>query len=289
MRLMDSALTMPRTCVAADRVFSLDSVGSTNTYAADLVRSGELYADRRDDGEIAVVCADEQTAGRGRLDHQWTSEAGESFTVSFVVSVPTSIVRDASINGWLQMSAGLAVLEAIREACPNRSAEPRLKWPNDVFANGRKLGGILAEMVPIPDCGDHAAIVLGIGLNLNVPADRLPTGNSISLQMFTDDLPDPTALRDELAARIAQSLRIRLADFETDPQREARRCLEAMNVVCWTLGKPCEAHFTDGSTLQGQAISLNPDASLTLRDRSGALHRVTTADVGVLQGQRSDR
>lgn len=285
MGLMDSALTMPGTCVAADCVLSLDSVGSTNTYAADLVRSGELYGDARRGGEIAVVCADAQTAGRGRLDHRWTSRPGESFTVSFVVNVPVSIVHDASIGGWLQMIAGLAVLEAIRGACPHRSAEPQLKWPNDIVVGGRKLGGILAEMVPIPDCGERVAIVFGVGLNLNVPVDRLPTENSISLQMLASDLPDPTALRDELAARIVRDLRLRLTDFEADPQREAKRCLEAMNVVCWTLGKPCEAHFTDGSALQGRAIALNPDASLTIRDRFGALHRVTTADVGVLQNR----
>lgn len=56
------------------------------------------------------------------------------------MNVPVSIVRDASIGGWLQMIAGLAVLKAIRGACPHRSAEPQLKWPNDIVVGGRKLG-----------------------------------------------------------------------------------------------------------------------------------------------------
>lgn len=111
--ILDSALTMPRTCVAADQVIALDSVGSTNTYAAELVRKGALFGSARRDGldvcdgrdwtghEIVAICADEQTAGRGRLDHQWTSAVGESFIVSLVVSVPTAIVRDTSVNGWL--------------------------------------------------------------------------------------------------------------------------------------------------------------------------------------------
>ena len=128
MGLMDSALTMPGTvlrpiaCCPWIRWLY-------QHYAADLVRSGELYGDARRGGEIAVVCADAQTAGRGRLDHRWTSRPGESFTVSFVVNVPVSIVRDASIGGWLQMIAGLAVLEAIRGACrtgaPSRSSNGR--------------------------------------------------------------------------------------------------------------------------------------------------------------------
>ena len=129
--ILDSALTMPRTCVAADQVIALDSVGSTNTYAAELVRKGALFGSTSRDGldgcdgrdwtgrEIVAICADEQTAGRGRLDHQWTSAVGESFIVSLVVSVPTAIVRDTSVNGWLQMIAGCearnAIIAAIRD------------------------------------------------------------------------------------------------------------------------------------------------------------------------------
>ena len=72
--ILDSALTMPRTCVAADQVIALDSVGSTNTYAAELVRKGALFGSASRDGldgcdgrdwtgrEIVAICADEQTA-----------------------------------------------------------------------------------------------------------------------------------------------------------------------------------------------------------------------------------
>ncbi len=281
--LLDAQRTLPLTCAVADTVIALASVDSTNTFAADLVRSGRFPAD--DDSwndAFAVVCADTQTAGRGRLDHTWASSAGESFIVSFVASVPVAIVRDPSVCGWLQMSAGLAVLDAIRGTCPNRSAEPQLKWPNDVFAAGRKLGGILAEMVPIPDCGDRVAIVFGVGLNLAVPAGHLPTEQAISLHMFADGLPDFVVLRDMLASRIARELRRRLRYLEENPASGARRCLDEMNEVCWTIGKPCEAHFADGTTLRGRAVRINPDASLTIEDRQGVAHQVTTADVGVL-------
>ena len=163
--ILDSALTMPRTCVAADQVIALDSVGSTNTYAAELVRKGALFGSARRDGldgcdgrdwtghEIVAICADEQTAGRGRLDHQWTSAVGESFIVSLVVSVPTAIVRDTSVNGWLQMIAGCearnAIIAAIRDCGGPLGKDIALKWPNDIFVDGKKLGGVLAEMVPL--------------------------------------------------------------------------------------------------------------------------------------------
>ena len=144
--ILDSALTMPRTCVAADQVIALDSVGSTNTYAAELVRKGALFGSTSRDGldgcdgrdwtgrEIVAICADEQTAGRGRLDHQWTSAVGESFIVSLVVSVPTAIVRDTSVNGWLQMIAGCearnAIIAAIRDCGGPLGKDIVLKWPS---------------------------------------------------------------------------------------------------------------------------------------------------------------
>lgn len=296
MAILDSAVIMPRTCVAADQVLVLDTVGSTNTYAADLVRAGRLFGMDGMDGiagnlvwsgrEIVVVAANEQTAGRGRLDHTWASVPGESFIVSLVVSVPVAIVRDSSVNGWLQMIAGCEMREAIVGAVCDFGGtldeDVLLKWPNDIFAGGKKLGGVLAEMVPIPDCGDRVAIVIGVGLNLAVAQERLPIDKSTSLQLVARNLPDAMVLRDAIAVRWVQGLRSRLADFEEDPHREAVRAREAMTPICWTLGKQCEAHFVDGTTLQGRAVALNDDASLTIEDQEGVLHRVSTADVGVL-------
>ncbi len=296
MAILDSAAIMPRTCVAADQVLVLDMVGSTNTYAADLVRAGRLFGMDGMDGiagnlvwsgrEIVVVAANEQTAGRGRLDHTWASVPGESFIVSLVVSVPVAIVRDSSVNGWLQMIAGCEMREAIVGAVCDFGGtldeDVLLKWPNDIFAGGKKLGGVLAEMVPIPDCGDRVAIVIGVGLNLAVAQERLPIDKSTSLQLVARNLPDAMVLRDAIAVRWVQGLRSRLADFEEDPHREAVRAREAMTPICWTLGKQCEAHFVDGTTLQGRAVALNDDASLTIEDQEGVLHRVSTADVGVL-------
>ena len=296
MAILDSVAIMPRTCVAADHVLFLDTVGSTNTYAADLVRAGRLFGMDGMDGiagnlvwsgrEIVVVAANEQTAGRGRLDHTWASVPGESFIVSLVVSVPVAIVRDSSVNGWLQMIAGCEMREAIVGAVCDFGGtldeDVLLKWPNDIFAGGKKLGGVLAEMVPIPDCGDRVAIVIGVGLNLAVAQERLPIDKSTSLQLVARNLPDAMVLRDAIAVRWVQGLRSRLADFEEDPHREAVRAREAMTPICWTLGKQCEAHFVDGTTLQGRAVALNDDASLTIEDQEGVLHRVSTADVGVL-------
>ena len=70
--------------------------------------------------------------------------------------------------------------------------------------------------------------------------------------------------------------------FIADPHGQAEALREEMKAVCWARGRQVEAHFTDGTTLIGEAIGLNEDASLILRTEDGTDHTVRTADVGVL-------
>lgn len=310
---------MPCTVDAAQdgQVLLFDRIGSTNTFMREAIADGRLQL--ADGNRIMAVAADAQVAGRGRLDHTWVSRPGESFTVSFAIAVPRTVATDATVNGWLQMIAGLSVLDALRAtvcadgACrtshdgagrgtdhgagsdgddsqiaDGACARPicgdllRLKWPNDIFCDGKKLGGILAEMVILPDDAASVAIVFGVGLNLLVPEDRLPTAQATSLQLHYRCDATFDVLRDAIAARIMQSLRARRAVLCDDPQRDAMVLREETQSVCWTLGRDVEAHCTDGSTLRGMAISLNEDASLTIRTADDGVHVVRTADVGVL-------
>ena len=227
---------------------------------------------------------------------------GESFIVSLVVSVPTAIVRDTSVNGWLQMIAGCearnAIIAAIRDRGSPLGKDIVLKWPNDIFVDGKKLGGVLAEMVPlaatpiadgatgttdVAAATERVGIVFGIGLNLTDP--RRPSANRQG-HVAAAGRAWPARFHD-IARHDPRPIwwtvcDQRLADFEADPHREATRAMEEMRPVCWTLDKPCEAHFVDGTTLRGTALELNPDASLTIRDDNGNLRTVHTADVGVL-------
>ena len=307
--ILDSALTMPRTCVAADQVITLDSVGSTNTYAAELVRKGALFGSARRDGldgcdgrdwtgrEIVAICADEQTAGRGRNGHKWISQPGRCSTMSYAVRIPRAIATDESVNGWLQMIAGLVTLDALNGMIEEYGAAPNqpdcsleLKWPNDVFCHGLKLGGLLSELVIPPSSGtgtdadvdDDVVIVFGVGLNLALGACRLPTPQSTSLQLHVSGLPSFGEMRDAVAERQVEGFRERLVKFIADPKGQAESLREEVKAVCWARGRQVEAHFTDGTTLTGEAIGLNEDASLILRTQDGTDHTVRTADVGVL-------
>ncbi|MBM6700344.1 biotin--acetyl-CoA-carboxylase ligase [Bifidobacterium pullorum subsp. saeculare] len=358
---------LPRTQRAAARVVAVAETPSTNALAQRMTMDGSL---RVTAGEVAVVSTGRQTAGRGRLDHTWVSRPGESFTMSFVTAVPQAVLADESVNGWIQMLAGLAALDGIEEALAGGGARWRggvsplaLKWPNDVFADGRKLGGILCQACfpgadvigsadetdganaadgsdtaseadvaseadaaggagvavtadgsddrncdsamaaggPRSDNGTIAAggpgngrgsagrdtvVVVGIGLNLRVPADRVPGGVATSLHLLADGLPGADELVDRIAAGIVASLGRRLAEFLADPRDAAVRLRGEVTPRCWTLGRRAVAHYLDGSELEGTAVALNADASLTLRVADGAGHEtervVRTADVGVL-------
>ena len=110
--------------------------------------------------EGALVAADEQTAGRGRLGRRWLAPAGTSLLCSLQLRPAVAIRAAARADGV----AARACAEAIAALT---GLEPELKFPNDVLVGGRKVAGVLAE-------AREERVVLGIGVNVNVPAEQLP-------------------------------------------------------------------------------------------------------------------
>lgn len=122
----------------------------------------------------SVVVARHQTAGRGRRGRAWVSGPGESLTFSLLWRLPAGVPP-----AGLSLAAGLAVIRAIRRVVTGDSSAhtvatiagsvpanlPQLKWPNDILLDGRKLGGILVELLP----GAAHAAVIGCGLNISLP------------------------------------------------------------------------------------------------------------------------
>jgi BirA family transcriptional regulator, biotin operon repressor / biotin---[acetyl-CoA-carboxylase] ligase len=136
----------------------LGSVDSTNRYLLDAASAGRP--------EGAVVIADEQTAGRGRLGRRWVAPRGTSLLCSLLFRPRLPTDRLHLLTGLV----ALAACDACREVA---GVEARLKWPNDVVVAGRKLAGILAESLPGGGAGE-IAVVVGIGMNLNWPAGWSP-------------------------------------------------------------------------------------------------------------------
>lgn len=159
--------------------FDIDVLSSCDSTNALLLARAENGAPSG-----TVIVAEHQTAGRGRRGREWISAAGDSLTFSLLWRFP----KGTPIAG-LSLAAGLAVAQAAAKigAAQGDPAAPstgiRLKWPNDILLNGKKLGGILLELVP----GAAHAAVIGIGINLRLPDAMPPDIRNTSAALAMDD------------------------------------------------------------------------------------------------------
>lgn len=161
-----------------------DEIDSTNAEAKKLAVAGAP--------EGTVVVAESQSAGRGRLGRRWTSPAGKGLLFSMLLRPPVSM-PDAHL---LTIVAATATCDAIESLVP---VDVRIKWPNDLLIDDRKVGGILLEVAGEQDAIDW--VVVGIGLNVNTEYADLPVAlrrTAVSLKMASGQAVD----RSELLARL---------------------------------------------------------------------------------------
>ena len=137
--------------IFGNKIIELDTVGSTNNYAADL-RSKTIVQNG------TVILAHEQTNGRGQRDRKWHSSAGKDLTFSIIL-YPGSLSAEKQF--YLSRAISLGIVDHLRSLI---SASVRIKWPNDIFVDDKKIGGILIENEIQGE--DIVASVVGIGLNV---------------------------------------------------------------------------------------------------------------------------
>lgn len=195
----------------------------------------------------SVFVAEEQTAGRGRLDRRWVAEPGVNLTFTVVLR-PLGRVRDAPLL-TLGAAAGLAL-----------ALDVRVKWPNDlVDDDGRKLGGLLAEM---ETDGDRVAwVILGVGLNVNQAAFPPELPNATSLRLLRGAPVD----REETLERAVSAI---LA-WSAHPDR-----LDLWRRRAHTLGKRVRI-----GDVEGIAHGLREDGALLVDGRA-----ITTGEIGMGPG-----
>lgn len=166
-------------------VHSVVQTESTNADAAKLAQAVAIDSSAPgEESAVQVVVAATQTAGRGRLDRQWTDQGDNSLSFSFVRQVPGSIQPESW--GWIPLLAGLAVVTVVRE----HGVEAQTKWPNDVIVRDakaetadsgyKKIAGILSEAVA--GSGGPDQVVVGVGINLTGDEADLPVPTATSVQ-----------------------------------------------------------------------------------------------------------
>jgi BirA family biotin operon repressor/biotin-[acetyl-CoA-carboxylase] ligase len=171
-------------------IIKLDAIDSTNDYLKQLVREEVLE-------NFTIVIAYEQLKGRGQMNAKWNAEPGKNLTMSLFVN---ELSLEAHTVFDFNVTVALAVLEVLNQLeIPNTN----LKWPNDIMADGKKVGGILIENTIKPN-GSFASIV-GIGMNLNqTNFENLP--QATSLTSLTGTIYDS----ESIALKIKDSLQLLL-------------------------------------------------------------------------------
>jgi BirA family biotin operon repressor/biotin-[acetyl-CoA-carboxylase] ligase len=211
---------------------------------------------------VAVV-ADAQRRGRGRAGRGWTHAPG----LGLALSVALVLGCDVRQAGVVPLAAGLAVAEALAR----RGLEPRLKWPNDVLAGGRKLAGVLCELRRLPAGSD--AVVIGIGVNVRQrDADFPPElrGRATSLALAGADV----AVED-VAADVLDALEPRWTQLQ---EGDRAALLDAWGARAAFWGEPVSVR-TPAGPVRGVAQRLDPDGGLVLRLESGVETTVLAGDL----------
>ena len=235
-----------------------DSIDSTNREALDLARRGAP--------EGTVVAADHQSAGRGRLDRTWTAPPGSSLLVSV-------LLRPRLAPEHLHMVTAVTGIAASDACAEIAGFRPKLKWPNDLVHDDRKLAGILAEAVS--EGGRVSALVVGMGLNVNWPPD-LP-----------DELAATAVAANHVAGRDIDRAALLARFLERLDEHYGALCepggwrgaLLNYRRLCATLGRNVRAELPGDETVVGKAVEVTADGRLMIEVDGGGMRRVAAGDV----------
>ena len=235
------------------KVLRFESLPSTNTELARMASEGAA--------EGLVILADEQTAGRGRLQRVWSSPKGAGLYCSILLRPVIPVDRWPLIT----FMAALAVGDALREAA---GVQTDIKWPNDLLSGERKICGILAEAIDTPL---GRAVILGIGINLTENAFPPELANvATSVSEAKGCAPD----REQILAALLDALSrwySRLA--------EPAQIVDAWsNRSSYAIGKLVQVSNGD-DVWQGTTSGVEPDGALRLRTSNGEIKLVRAGDV----------
>ncbi len=212
--------------------------------------------------EGLVMTADEQTRGRGRFRREWLSPPGTSLLISILLRPRTEILPS------LFMIAALAVPRAIRRVCPELA--PEIKWPNDVLLGGRKVCGILVEVVR-PEAEQDQFAVVGIGVNVNWDTASIPEIAERSTSL-SREMGGAVSRLDLLCALLAEMESLYIgAQKGEDVFKQWRASLV-------TLGRRVSVSGSD-SSFEGVALDVEQSGELVVEDDDGRRRVVHAGDV----------
>lgn len=249
-----------------DPLFVFQTIDSTNQHAKRLAVEGARHG--------TVVLADEQTGGRGRLGRSFYSPKGTGLYISFILR-PTAV---ASLAPAVTTAASVAVSRALAQTY---GIETQIKWVNDIYYQGKKICGILAEAVSDFQTGAIEALILGIGINIDLPEGGFPEElTSVAGTLF----PNPPSLetvqtlkkptRNQLAAAIMDQIE------EVYVKNEFASLLPEYRERCFILGREITV-FRGNETFPARAIDVEENGGLIVETIDGKIEILRSGEITI--------
>lgn len=259
MKLSRAALELPL-APPWRKLLKFEVLDSTQRHALRLAAAGE-------DLRGLALWADRQESGRGRLDHAWVSEPGGLYVTA---GLPYDLPLKPADTGWISLIGALASVEALRGQL---GLTLRIKWPNDLLIEGRKVGGLLGEVLasaPRADGSRGRVILIGHGLNwLNRigPAAKAGGFSAASLCEFKAGL---TLAGREIFIRAWLEQLNAWRNLLLRGYNEALTVLgEAVEAILWKKGEPVRLTNTEKGVVDGVLLGLGPGGAARLRLEDG--------------------
>ncbi len=247
-----------RTEIIGKRIYHLEKTTSTQDVAKDYAIKGEQ--------EGTVIIAETQTQGRGRRGRRWESPQGVGIYMSMILRPGLEAQR----LPFISIMAGVAVAEAIRDRF---NIDAKIKWPNDIYVENKKIGGILAESFIEPDIIRY--VILGIGINLETPQDAF-SKEIRALASSLREISGKSISKWELLKVLLESLdRYYLYLLGKEDQKIIGRWRQLNN----TLGR--NITVLDDPPYEAFAWDLASDGSLLIKTKEGEIQRLISADISI--------
>jgi BirA family biotin operon repressor/biotin-[acetyl-CoA-carboxylase] ligase len=240
-------------------MYLFDAIPSTNAALRQLALSGAE--------EGTVVLAETQSAGRGRMGSTWFSPPELNLYVSVLLR-PAVTLAEVPVCSLI---ASLALTDAVWAT----GLPAAIKWPNDILVEGRKVAGCLVDVAGAGGRVDH--VILGAGINLNVPTDALcaTLGDAGKAAGSMSELAGHPVDRNVFTATFLNALERWLTVYRTDGPRAVVAAWRARDALS---GQEVDVRG-EGAPYHGRAVGIGDDGYLLVEDAAGGRYRVLTGEI----------
>ena len=255
-------------------IFSINIVfeerlSSTNTYARCLASAGAP--------EGTLVLAEEQTEGKGRMGRKWLSPAYSNLLISLVLRPPLEVEQVFALT----MVFALATISGVNDRC---GFTPMIKWPNDLYVAGRKLGGMLTEFSASGRTLDY--VILGLGLNVNWKPGKEQRTRYPATSILAEI--GQRVSREDLLVQILKRFEHYYGEVLAGNVKEY---YAEWNERSMLHGKRVEVRF-ENECIYGEVARIDKDGALIILDDKSRERKVVSGDVslcGVINEDTDDR